>query len=241
MPNAWDDYVDERGGLLLKYRSASVSAHFDDGQFGPQLTIEATLEHPEDYPRIANGVILNWFNLPNGWRINGDKVEAVAWTAKNGNEQEPPTKFRNDSSIGRLVSQMKAVDPEGKTLANGSVYEAAYWNKTLSGLVQWDAVNTPKRVQNAEGTWVEDPAGKDVSMPVELLSAAGSNGKAPASFDIQSLGADPTQLDILRAAATASKNVGEFQAAIIAPLAGQPVLGAVMKQPGDVYASLLVS
>lgn len=235
----WDDYVDERGGLLLKYQSKGVNAFFVDGNYGPQLTIEATLTHPEDYPRISDGVILNWFNLPNGWRINGDKVEAVAWTAKNGNEQEPPSKFRNDSPIGRLVSQMKAVDPEGKTLANGSVYEAAYWNKTLSGLVQWDAVNTPKRVQNAEGTWVEDPSGKDVSMPVELLGQADSNGHKP-EFDIASLGATAAQLDVLRMAATSSKTLGEFQAAIIQPLAGQPVLGAVMKQPGEVYASLLV-
>ena len=235
----YDDYVDEGGGLLLAYPGTTTDTFFMDGKFGPQLTIDVLLDHPEDHPKIADGIIHNWFNLPNGWRVtkNGAVVEAVGWTAKNGNVQEPPSKFRNDSSIGQLLKQIKNIDPDGALLANGTPYAAAL-GKGI-GHARWGAGNIPKRAEVA-GSWTDVPGGKNISMPVELLGQASGNGQVSADFDLSSLGTDQATLDQLHTAANKASNYGEFVTGLIPTMAGTPVFAKIgdSTEGPKIYAAL---
>lgn len=237
----WDEFVDDRqGGLLMAYQGGSgIDAYFGPGKFGDQLTIEVLLANPEDYPHIKEGKINNWFGLPNGWRVegNGAKIVPVAWTAKNGNPQEAPSKLRADSPAGQLITQMQKIDPDGLTLANGNPYEALYWKKSLAG-AKWGPVNVPSRKQDEAGEWKEVPGGKNVPMPVELVFT-GSNGHMP-DFDVSSLGWDPTTLDLARAAAASAKDYAGFVQAAVPTMPGNPALQAITsKDPGErIFAAL---
>lgn len=230
----YDDYLgSENGGLLKDFEATkTVEALFEMSRFGKcQLNITVQLAHPEDYPNIPDGVVHpDWYDCGPGWEPGNGGASIT---------HPDRTTFAGSVEINKLLNQMKVVDPEGKLLANGTPFDASFWKGIPAA--HWAPVSWGWKAFTAgDGSAVPDGS-KSKCMPVELLGQAGTNGKAPATFDITSLGATPEQLTVLQTAASASKNVGEFQAAIIQPLAGQPVLGAVMKQPGDVYASLLVS
>lgn len=239
----WDDYIDTGGGLLLAYESKDVDVYFEDGRYGPQLTIKPYLAHPEDYPRIADGILNNWYSLGNGWRIgaNGATAEPVEWTAQNGNLQDAPKKFRRDKTAGALVAQMQAIDPDGLTLAGGlTPYEAAYWKAALSGKTLWGPIPVTKREQDTDGKWADVPGGKDISMPIDLcLGAASTNGAAPAEFDIATLGLTPEVLSALQKAAaeSASQSVFVAKAASIPGVSGERVLQDIANNQA-IYAAL---
>lgn len=222
---AWDDEVDERsGGLLMAYTGKLQDVFFGPGKFGTQLTIEVKLDNPEDHPHIPDGVIKNWFGTGQGWEPvnNGASVEYRGAPRKDG---LIPTKFNGNTAAGRLVAQMQAVDPEGVTLAAGRTTEAAYW-KAAVGYARWGAVNVPKREQQTDGSYKDVAGGKDVSMPVELLNVASSNG-AVHGLDITTLQLDDPTLALVTAAAQSAKDYQSFVAAAIPTLAGNPVMAKV--------------
>lgn len=221
----WDDYAEESqgGGLLLAYENQGCDAYFaahDNG--GNKLVVEAVLAHPEDYPNIPNGTINNWFWLPKGWVPvrNGAAVEYQG-------EGDVQTKFWASSPVGQLVTQMKKIDPDGASLVHGTPFEAKYWKTNLQH-AKWGPVPVPHREKDESGTW-KTKGTEDVSMPVELLGTAGTNGSAPADFDLASLQLSDEILVGLRGAAAASKSYSDFlpKAVSVPGLPSTPAWGQI--------------
>lgn len=207
MPS-WDDVAEEpqSGGRLLAYTGVHTDAYFSTHEKGGnKLVVDVLLDNPEDYPYIKSGTVSNWFFLPKGWEPQGNGARAVA--TEPGKDGSLPTKFWASSPVGQLVSQMRVVDPEGKTLTNGLPQEAAYW-KSL-GHVRWGGVPIPNRVKQADGGYKTEGT-NDVSMPVELLGAS----SIPEVYDLNQLGASPEVLAELAKAANAATSYAAFIPAV---------------------------
>lgn len=192
----------------MAYTGTIRNAFFEEGKFSTQLTIEVRLDNPEDHPHIPDGVVKNWFGTGKGWTVNGNG--AVAYTGDPRKDGTVPTTFNGNTAAGRLCTQMRVVDPEAKTLANGTPLQADFW-KAL-GHVRWGPVNVPKREQQPDGSYKDVPGGKDVSMPVELLDDAGT---AAAEFDPASLGLMDSDLAALTSLAHGASDSSAFISAVV--------------------------
>lgn len=230
MPS-WDDYVDERqGGLLANYDGTPEDVYFTEGQSGVQLYLPVTIDNPEDYPNIPMGVCKNWFNLGPNWTIvqNGAAVEHADLTKFNGNTE-----------AGRLLKQVKVIDPEGNTLANGSPLTAAYW-KGL-GHTRWAPISWKyESFTGSDGSEVSAGT-KSKVMPVEILGGkAATNGSAPADFDLSILNLDTQTIDALTRAANTADSFSKFLPAALGLGLDQSVFAVVSNpQTGpQVYAAL---
>lgn len=234
MPS-WDDVAEEaQGGLLMAYDGVVTDAYFaKHSGGGNKLVIETRLDHPEDYPFVKDGKKESWYWLPKGWTPQRNGASAVN-TLPNEKTGEISTKFWAASSVGQLVTQLRTIDPEGKTLTNGLPTEAAYW-KGL-GHVRFGPVPVPNREKDDTTGKYKTVGTNDVSMPVELLDTA-----SPAEdFDVSILGWDPTTLDLARAAAASAKDYAGFVQAAVPAMPGNPALQAITsKDPGErIFAAL---
>lgn len=211
----YDDYVDEGGGLLTSFAGANEDAYFVDGKFGTQLEIHVKLANPEDHPQISFGVVKNFFGTGPGWKVvkNGAEIE---------HESGPDKKFNSNTDMGRLMNQIKAIDPDGTLLANGKPTQAAFW-KAIDA--QWGPISWgTNEFTNAAGEVVPAKT-KTKPMPVELLGQASSNGHV-AEFNLESLGLTADIQSALTTAANQAKNHSEFtaKAAAVPGVVGTPVM-----------------
>lgn len=221
----WDDEVDERsGGLLMAYTGKVTDAFFQDGEYGCQLNLHILLDHPEDHPNIPDGIVKNWYGTGPGWVAvqNGTAVESAE-----------ATKFNGNTECGRLVKQIQAIDPDGATLAAGTTKQAAFY-KALSG--DWGPVEWKTNAFTGRDGQPVEAKVKAKTMPTKLAS---TNGRAPAGFDIGSLGATPEQLTILQTAANSTGSAVKFQEALIPQLGSLGAVGGeAMKHAAEVYSVL---
>lgn len=215
----YDDYVDEGGGLLMDFAGPVADAYFVDGKYGTQLEIHVALDHPEDHPNIAFGIVKNFFGCGPGWSVikNGAEVQHASGADK---------KFNGNTDMGRLMNQIKVADSDGSLLANGTPYQAAFW-KAINA--QWGPIEWGTNEFTNDAGEVVPAKTKKKAMPVHLVGAASTNGQAPAGFDLASLQLSDEIMAGLSAAASASKSYSDFlpKAVSVPGLPSTPAWGQI--------------
>lgn len=218
MPS-WDDpqygmeEFDGSGASFIGYPSF---ADMQDGAtrggtaLGPQLVMDIERSHPEEAPSAKPTIHWTWTvsgaKQRDNWKIEGTKAVNVDDKSLN-----------SSTDLGKLFKSVKEHLPP---IEGFDQLDAKSWAglSQYKDNIEWGWLQEPKRMQTADGKWVDDPDAKPKSTLV-ITGFIGSAWYIVAEFDLTRLG--DADLSTLHTLASSSDSFSKFQAGLIA-IPGMP-------------------
>lgn len=219
-------------GRTTEYAGEIVDAFYAENEYGTSFQVHTLLDHPEDFPWMADGTAKEFYNAGPGWSpaSNGSTITRT----------DEKVKPNSNTELGRLWDQMKNLGAEKDLAPRGTPLDASFWKglRFRFGAVEWKT----NAFTAKDGTAIEAKV-KVKAMPVEYLGTKGAavtNGHNPEAFDLSTLNVDAATLTALTDAATKADSFSKFLPVALGLGLDQAVF-AVVSNPStgpQVYAAL---
>jgi hypothetical protein len=238
----WDLDFEEGGGGLDGATGKVTDSYFQDGEYGWSWVVKTTFDDPENYPKFEDGAFTRYFGLGKDW-TSTDGGETAVHTSG-----DPSKRYNKNSQAAQFALRLASIDGAQDAIPDFSPYVAA----SIKGAhLVWKNVPVNKRApkvdengvrvqENGKDVWVDVPGATQL-FPVALAGAGTPSSNGAATVDVDALGLNTEQINLLSVAAQTCDTDGKFIEALAKHpevMGNSTFMGAVSKNTKGVREAL---